>query len=188
MMMDEDERKQPAITDDNNVEASSSTSTTTGITLIAKYGKIQHVLTNLAFSTTVLEVKILLCTMTRVLPKRQKLIGLAAASGKISDETPLSQLKTKRKSSSASPSMSFILMGTPEEDILVDPSERDDLPDVIDDFDLDFNACSTQVSFDFDFDLIGVWVWVKETDSTHPPTFIKCTNTNTNRYTVFIPY
>jgi len=35
-------------------------------------------------------------------------------------------------------------MGTPEEEIFVDPSDRDDLPDVIDDFDLDFNAGSDQ--------------------------------------------
>ena len=31
-----------------------------------------------------------------------------------------------------------VQMGTPEEQIFVDPSERDDLPDVIDDFDLDY--------------------------------------------------
>ena len=35
-------------------------------------------------------------------------------------------------------------MGTPEEKIFVDPGDRDDLPDVIDDFDLDFNAGSDQ--------------------------------------------
>ena len=35
-------------------------------------------------------------------------------------------------------------MGTPEEKIFVDPSDRDDLPDVIDDFELDFNAGSEE--------------------------------------------
>jgi ubiquitin-like domain-containing CTD phosphatase 1 len=35
-------------------------------------------------------------------------------------------------------------MGTPEEDIFVDPSERDDLPDVLDDFGLEFNAGSDE--------------------------------------------
>ena len=32
-----------------------------------------------------------------------------------------------------------------EEKIFVDPSDRDDLPDVVDDFDLDFNAGSSEV-------------------------------------------
>lgn len=114
-------------------------------TLVAKYGKTQHTLENLPETTTVLEVKKMLSEQTRILPKRQKLIGLASTCGKLCDETPLSQIKTKRKSSNAK-SMSFILMGTPEEDILVDPSERDDLPEVIDDFDLDFNAGSSEVS------------------------------------------
>ena len=36
-------------------------------------------------------------------------------------------------------------MGTPEEEIFVDPSEKTDLPDIIDDFDLDFNAGSEEV-------------------------------------------
>ena len=40
----------------------------------------------------------------------------------------------------------FILMGTPEENIFVDPREKDDLPDVVDDFDSDFNAGSDEVS------------------------------------------
>ena len=35
-------------------------------------------------------------------------------------------------------------MGTREEHIFVDPNEKDDLPDVIDDFDLDFNAGSAE--------------------------------------------
>lgn len=118
----------------------------TGITLVAKFGKLQHILENLDPSTTVAEVKEMLSERTRVLPKRQKLIGLSAASGgKMTDETTLSNLKTtKRKSSGA---LNFILMGTPEAEIPVDRSERDDLPDVIDDFDLDFNAGSTQVSY-----------------------------------------
>lgn len=35
-------------------------------------------------------------------------------------------------------------MGTPEEKIFVDPSQKDGLPDIIDDFDLDFNAGSEE--------------------------------------------
>lgn len=136
-----------------------------GITLVAKYGKTQHVLANLPPSTTILEVKSMLSDLTRILPKRQKLIGLVTvkSSEKVSDETPLSMLTTKtnaakKKAKTAQhellghqrpqqqSDMSFILMGTPEEEILIDPMDRDDLPEVIDDFDLDFNAGSTEVS------------------------------------------
>ena len=44
-------------------------------------------------------------------------------------------------------------MGTPEEKIFIDPSDRksQDLPDVIDDFDLDFNAGSDEVSWIYEF-------------------------------------
>ncbi|GMH55282.1 hypothetical protein TrRE_jg11646, partial [Triparma retinervis] len=34
------------------------------------------------------------------------------------------------------------MMGTPEADIFVDPADMDELPDVIDDFDSEFNAGS----------------------------------------------
>jgi hypothetical protein len=115
------------------------------VTLIAKYGKVQHVLENLPPSTTVLEVKQMLTNATRILPKRQKLIGLICTKGPLSDETPIRLVQTKKKTVKGNELM-FILMGTPEEDILVDPSLRDDLPEVIDDFDLDFNAGSAEVS------------------------------------------
>jgi ubiquitin-like domain-containing CTD phosphatase 1 len=148
--------------EDNNEDPSEN-----GITLVAKYGKTQHVLANLPPSTTVLEVKRMLSDLTRILPKRQKLIGLVTvtSSGKVSDETPLSMLTTKNKTTKKpakttsqvqgqqgppqQSDMCFILMGTPEENILVDPMDRDDLPEVIDDFDLDFNAGSTEVSYKF---------------------------------------
>ena len=50
-------------------------------------------------------------------------------------------------------------MGTPEEEIFVDPSEKTDLPDIIDDFDLDFNAGSEEVgSCSFFFDCHGHYI------------------------------
>ena len=85
---------------------------------------------------------------------------------KLSNESTLRELKVKNSQASllkrkdndcsANPSKDtlvslisheFILMGTPEEEIFVDPSERMDLPVAIDDFDLDFSAGSTEVSF-----------------------------------------
>jgi ubiquitin-like domain-containing CTD phosphatase 1 len=104
---------------------------------------------------------------TRILPKRQKLVGLVALQGGakgVTDDLPLSGLKCKQQPAVTTAATSnsknstalvpasvttisvvthqFILMGTPEEAIFIDPSDRDDLPDVVDDFDLDFNAGS----------------------------------------------
>jgi ubiquitin-like domain-containing CTD phosphatase 1 len=115
-------------------------------------------------------LQLMLQEKTRILPKRQKLVGLVALNGGakgVTDDLPLSGLKCKQAAASAAtaaknnntsssgstaltvPTVTtmavthqFILMGTPEEAIFIDPSDRDDLPDVVDDFDLDFNAGS----------------------------------------------
>mmetsp|Transcript_24791 Transcript_24791/g.36052 ORF Transcript_24791/g.36052 Transcript_24791/m.36052 type:complete len:179 (+) Transcript_24791:142-678(+) len=135
------------------------------VTLVAKWGKERIELSSLSPSTTIGEVKTMLTERTGVLPKRQKLIGLTVkpqasvastasangAKGSLSDCVALSDLKVKpqKKSSSSSSfvviSHQFILMGTPEEKIFVDPDEKDDLPEVVDDFDLDFTAGSEKV-------------------------------------------
>lgn len=78
---------------------------------------------------------------------RQKLIGLKGNNGSaVGDDTLLCDLKAKGTGGAGGIVHQFILMGTPEEKIFVDPSEKDDLPDIIDDFDLDFNAGSEEVS------------------------------------------
>ena len=120
-----------------------------GVTLIAKWGKERITLEGLNAETTVGKVKDLLSERTGVLQKRQKLIGLSAKGGaKISDDIMLGDLKVKSgKSNDANECIvhQFIMMGTKEEQIFVDPGEKDDLPDVVDDFDLDFNAGSSEV-------------------------------------------
>ena len=120
-----------------------------GVTLIAKWGKERITLEGLNAETTVGKVKDLLSERTGVLQKRQKLIGLAAKSGsKINDDLRLGDLKVKsgkNKDVDECIVHQFIMMGTKEEQIFVDPGEKDDLPDVIDDFDLDFNAGSSEV-------------------------------------------
>ena len=73
------------------------------------------------------------------------MIGLKAVAGPVSDETLLSNLKAKKAEENEAV-FQFILMGTPEEQIFVDPGDREDLPDVLDDFELDFNAGSEEVS------------------------------------------
>lgn len=124
------------------------------ITLIAKWGKERITLDELPPMTTIAQVKMMLSQHTRILPKRQKLIGLSSGSGKVTDDVSLKDLKargskstnTSTANATSSIIFQFILMGTPEEHIFVDPHEKDDLPDVIDDFELDFNAGSDEVS------------------------------------------
>lgn len=120
-----------------------------GITLVAKWGKERITLEELPHFTTIGQVKLMLSEQTNILPKRQKLIGLAATNGKVTDDVLVKDLKnrgSKKSVGDALTTFQFILMGTPEEHIFVDPNEKDDLPDVIDDFDLDFNAGSEEVS------------------------------------------
>ena len=117
--------------------------TAPNVTVVAKYGKEKISLSNLPpSSTNIGRIKELMCEKTGILPKRQKMLGLTkSGGGKIDDETLLSELKVKKSNNVIH---QFILMGTPEEKIFVDPSEKDDLPDVMDDFDLDFSAGSEE--------------------------------------------
>jgi ubiquitin-like domain-containing CTD phosphatase 1 len=121
-----------------------------GITLVAKWGKERISLDSLDEKTSIGKVKDLLSERTGVLQKRQKLIGLAVKGrSKIDDNVLIGDLKLKtgkKTDPSAGKIHEFIMMGTKEEQIFVDPSEKDDMPDVVDDFDLDFNAGSSEVS------------------------------------------
>ncbi|KAG7361301.1 HAD hydrolase family IIID protein [Nitzschia inconspicua] len=122
--------------------------------LVAKWGKTKIVLEDLSVQDTIATVKDRLTKETGVLQKRQKLIGLATVKGPkaLNDDTILGDLKVKASKKNAAISEydnnsivhEFILMGTAEADIFVDPSDKDDLPDVVDDFDLDFNAGSSE--------------------------------------------
>lgn len=121
------------------------------IILLAKWGKERIEITALDPQATIGQVKSMITERTNVLPKRQKLIGLTTKSkAKVTDDTVLMDLKIKPGKSDKNEENviyhSFILMGTAESNIFVDPSDREDLPDVVDDFDLDFNAGSDQVS------------------------------------------
>jgi ubiquitin-like domain-containing CTD phosphatase 1 len=118
-----------------------------GVTMIAKWGKERVTLDQLDSETTIGTLKDLLSERTGVLPKRQKLIGLKAQSSKIHDGILLKDLKLKngkKNGTSEGIVLEFIMMGTKEEHIFVDPNDKDGLPDVIDDFDLDFNAGSSE--------------------------------------------
>ena len=118
-------------------------------TMVAKYGKQKIELSDLHSTTTTIgHVKDLLREKTGILPMRQKLIGLKMTTKgqELTDSTLLSELKQAKRNNDGNMVQvhQFILMGTPEEQIFVDPSEKDDLPDVLDDFELDFNAGSEE--------------------------------------------
>jgi len=138
--------KRSEATQSENEEGSPST-----VNLVAKWGKNKVHLSNLSTTITIGEVKEMLSYKTGVLPKRQKLIGISLrnSSTKVSDDSCLQDIKTKGGTKNKSNNdmvleHSFILMGTPEDKIFVDPSEKMDLPEVVDDFDLDFSAGSTE--------------------------------------------
>ena len=78
---------------DDEIQQTSAT-----VTMCAKYGKEKIELSNLSPTTTnISHVKEMLYEKTRILPKRQKLIGLKRKSGRstVSDDTPISDLKVK---------------------------------------------------------------------------------------------
>jgi len=134
----------------SNSKSNSNIATSFTVTLIAKWGKEKIELHDLPPTTNIAQVKHMISEKTNVLPKRQKLIGLVTLSkAKVTDEVLLSDLKPKSKAvTKVSKSMiikhNFILMGTAEKDIFVDPEDNDNLPEVFDDFDLDFNAGSDE--------------------------------------------
>jgi ubiquitin-like domain-containing CTD phosphatase 1 len=134
------------------------------VTLIAKFNKEKYEFPGWSIHTTIGEVKDMIQRRTNILPKRQKLVGLLPVNGigikSVTDDLTLGQLKVKSTASAKNGTFpqvithSFILMGTPEAEIFVDPQDRRNrnrqgsadaaVYDVIDDFDLDFNAGSTE--------------------------------------------
>ncbi|KAJ3920896.1 hypothetical protein F5877DRAFT_89174 [Lentinula edodes] len=85
---------------------------------------------DIADSDRVLDLKTALHDLTRVPPERQKILGLV--KGKLPpDQGRISDLKltTGKK---------FTLLGTPEGDEIKDPAQLGNLPDVVNDLDIDF--------------------------------------------------
>ncbi|KAJ3753018.1 HAD subfamily IIID h [Lentinula raphanica] len=86
---------------------------------------------DIADSDRVFDLKTSLHELTRVPPERQKILGLVKGKlppdqGRISDL----HLTTGKK---------FTLLGTPEGDEIKDPSQLENLPDVVNDLDVDFS-------------------------------------------------
>ena len=103
-----------------------------------KFQGKELMLPSLASDACVGDLKALLQDETAVPAKRQKLIGLV--KGKIpEDETSLASLGLRGEAP-----YSFMLMGTPDDKLFIDPCDRDDLPEVVDDLDADFLTLSVE--------------------------------------------
>lgn len=137
-------------------------------TLTAKYGKQTIKIPDLpSHSTTIATVKKFILEQTNILPERQKFIGLSlskAASTNntdakrrkvIQDDVTLDKLEVKKPQKDTLKNdqneiihtyHSFILMGTPESEIFIDPDSisGDNKNNVVNDFDLDFNIGSSE--------------------------------------------
>ena len=104
---------------------------TSSIVFATRFQGQELVLDGLQSDANVGDLKALVEDETAVPAKRQKLIGLC--KGRLpSDEQPLSSLGLR-----GGPPFRFTLMGTPDDKLFVDPCDRDDLPEVLDDLDVD---------------------------------------------------
>ena len=79
----------------------------------------------------VADLKAAITDETQVPAKRQKLIGLVKGALP-PDESKLAELVGPR---GEKPPTKFLLMGTPDDKLFVDPKDRDDLPEILDDLD-----------------------------------------------------
>ncbi|KAG6917925.1 hypothetical protein DXG01_000362 [Tephrocybe rancida] len=94
---------------------------------------------DIADSDRVFDLKAAIHTLTRVPPERQKILGLV--KGKLPpNQGRISDLRL-------APGKKFTLVGTPEGDEIKDPSQLENLPDVVNDLDVDFsdNAAASAV-------------------------------------------
>lgn len=98
--------------------------------LTFKWNGQDYKVTNLLLTNTVLELKEELYKQTNVLGERQKLLGLKTKNGQaVTNSTLLDDLNVK-------PNTKIMMMGTVEEKIEDINKKPDNLPEVLDDFDI----------------------------------------------------
>ncbi|ETV92910.1 HAD hydrolase, family IIID [Aphanomyces invadans] len=109
------------------------------LTFVGKWKKVDVEVT-LSRDATVLELKKEIHARTRVLPHRQKLVGINHKGKPAEDHVPLRELVLK------TPVHKFMLIGTVEDDIFVDPSSvpKETLPSVFADFGCAFSPGSAE--------------------------------------------
>lgn len=102
--------------------------------IAVKWNGQEYKVTQLTSSQNVLDFKRELHQLTKVLPERQKLLGLKSKSGKaVTDETPLADINYK-------PGTKIMMMGIVEETIEDINKKPEVEPVVVDDFDIGVNA------------------------------------------------
>lgn len=98
--------------------------------VVIKWSGCEYPIEELSPSDSVLDLKNLICKATGVLPHRQKLLGLKLKGSKpASDEALVKDLNVK-------PGAKIMMMGTKEEAIEEAVKPPEDLPEVVDDFDI----------------------------------------------------
>ncbi|CEM01776.1 unnamed protein product [Vitrella brassicaformis CCMP3155] len=116
------------------------------VVIIAKWGsrEVELSFTPTDFETfTVSDLKGKISEELTIPMDRQKLLGVTNCNGKApQDGDLLSSLSFKK----TSPKLSFMLMGTPLAQTFIDPSKRDDLPEVVNDLAWDYVPTENNIS------------------------------------------
>jgi len=97
--------------------------------LIIKWSGSEYPIDGLSDSDSVLDLKNLICKATGVLPHRQKLLGLKMKGKPALDDALIGDLSVKSGAK-------VMMMGTKEETIEEAVKPPEDLPEVVDDFDI----------------------------------------------------
>ncbi|GAB6025439.1 Ubiquitin-like domain-containing CTD phosphatase 1 [Chamberlinius hualienensis] len=105
--------------------------------VIIKWGGKEYKINDLSYSETVYDLKKSVQHETGVLPERQKLLGLKVKGKPASDDTKLELLNIK-------PGTKILMVGSREEDIVEVRTQPTDIPEVIDDFDIEEEEVQTE--------------------------------------------
>ncbi|XP_025094562.1 ubiquitin-like domain-containing CTD phosphatase 1 [Pomacea canaliculata] len=98
--------------------------------LIVKFSKKEYTITGLSGTDTIKNLKDAIYRQTGVLPEHQKLAGFKVKAGQFNDSSQLSTMMLK-------PNMKLTLIGTRAEDIDEVRDPPADMPEVINDFDIE---------------------------------------------------
>ncbi|CAG2182377.1 unnamed protein product, partial [Oppiella nova] len=102
---------------------------TNGLTLVVKWSSQEYTIDSVTTDDTVCDFKNAIYKKTGVKPERQKLMGLKAAGKPVTDDTPLSKVDIRSN-------MKIMMIGSKEEDIAGVDLSPQDIPQVVNDFDI----------------------------------------------------
>jgi len=111
--------------------------TTSTVELLIKWAGKEFKVDDISEAETVLDLKMAIHKQTGVLPERQKLLGLKVKGKPVTDEVQLSILKLKSGTK-------IMMIGSREEEIQDVMKQPEDLPEVVNDFDIDDEEVQTE--------------------------------------------